>query len=142
MADQLSPEALAELLNLRSSEAETMGAVLRHCAEFGVALGGGAAVVTAGAGTIIVPGLGAVPGWLAGFAAGWASGTLACTMANRGIVIEALKQTLSDAGRPAADEGQAIARLRGELDRLRNPERPEGYELPGRVYRPKAGAAA
>ena len=105
------------VLGLNDSEAETMRAILRHCMiKGGLPLGGFAGVAIAGAGAVVVPGLGAVPGWLAGFAAGFASGTLMCTMAHRGAVIEALKQTLSQnalPGRPS--QGSEIMQLRAAL---------------------------
>jgi hypothetical protein len=142
MAGDLSPRDLAELLNLRDSEAETLKAVLAHCSKVGVAMGGFAAVGTATAGAITVPGIGSVPGWLVGFAAGWVSGTAMCTMAHRGIVIEGLKQILSDARHTNVGDNEAIAMLRSELDRLRNPERPEGFALPAKVADPRAARRA
>jgi hypothetical protein len=140
MTGDFSVRDLAELLNLREDEAETLKAVLSHCSKVGIGLGGTGAVGMAGAGTIIVPGVGAVPGWIVGFAAGWASGTLMCTMAHRGLVIEALKQIIGEARNTAVDDSQAVALLRTELDRLRNPERPGGYQLAGPVYGSRAGA--
>lgn len=112
--------SLTSILNLRDTEAETLIAVINHCARIGIATGGAGAVGMAGAGSVIVPGVGAVPGWLIGFAAGWAGGTAICTMAHRGVVVEGLKQLLSNAKRSPVSESQALAALKSELSRNRN----------------------
>ena len=120
MPNDQTLRSLTAILNLRDSEAETLRAVINHCAKFGVATGGAGAVAMAGAGSVVVPGVGAVPGWLVGFAAGWAGGTAVCTMAHRGLVIEALKQTVSSAKRTPVSESQALMALKTELSRNRN----------------------
>lgn len=119
MTDDQILSSLTGILNLRDTEIETLRAVFKHCAKFGIATGGATAVGTAGVGSVMVPGLGAVPGWIVGFAAGWAGGTAICTMAHRGIVIEALKQLASDAKRKPVSEQEAVALFKADLFGIR-----------------------
>ena len=111
--------ALSRLLGLHGTELLSMMAILRHCAvKGGVPLGAVGAVGMSGAGAVALPGLGAVPGWLAGFGAGFVSGTLMCSMAQRGVVIEALKRSLSAAGLPVRSEREALDALHAALAKL------------------------
>ena len=108
-----------EVLGLRDTEAQTMAAIVKECARtYGMVLGTTGAVGMAGAGSVLVPGIGAVPGWLAGFAGGFVGGTLMCTVARRGAVIEALKRSMSDARGGRVSDTQAMSALREELFRL------------------------
>lgn len=109
---------LSEVLGLHGTELETMMAVLRHCSQFGLATGGAGAVGGASAGSVTVPVVGAVPGWLIGFAAGFAGGTLVCSLAQRGLVIEALKGFLSAKGETVRSERDALHTLHVTLSKL------------------------
>jgi hypothetical protein len=98
---------LGQGLGLHGSEAETMMAVIRRCAVMGgLPLGATGAYGLAATGP---------HGWLIGFAAGFASGTLICTMAQRGVVVEALKQTIGHNRRRPVSEPEALAELRRAL---------------------------
>lgn len=109
----------SKLLGLHGTELETMTAIIRHCAvKGGMPLGAVGGVGMASAGSVAVPGVGAVPGWLVGFAAGFASGTLMCTMAQRGVVIEALKRLLSTNEHDVRSERDALNALHLTLSRL------------------------
>ena len=98
---------LGQGLGLHGSESETMVAVIRRCA-----LMGGLPLGATGAWGMIGTG---PHGWLIGFAAGFVSGTLICTMAQRGVVIEALKQTVGQTRRRPVSESEALTALRGAL---------------------------
>ncbi|HYD77452.1 hypothetical protein [Ramlibacter sp.] len=64
-------------------EHESLWSIAKRCAvTTGVPMGGGGAAMMASAGTVMVPGVGAVPGAVAGFLAGLAAGTAMCTAAN------------------------------------------------------------
>jgi hypothetical protein len=65
------------------SDQDTLWSIARKCAATtGIPLGGGFAVLGAGAGAVTVPGVGSIPGYLAGFLAGLATGTATCTALN------------------------------------------------------------
>ena len=107
-----------EVVGLRDTEAQTLAAIVKECmAGPGLAMGGAGAVGMAGAGSVAIPVIGAVPGWLAGFAAGMAAGTFMCTMARRGAVVEQLKQSMEFSGLSRPDEATALTLLRQELFR-------------------------
>jgi hypothetical protein len=68
---------------VRYDEHETLWSAARHCArKMGVPMAGGLAVVGAGAGSVTLPVLGAVPGYVAGMLAGFAIGTGSCMAVN------------------------------------------------------------
>jgi hypothetical protein len=81
---------------IRYDEHETLWKIAKRCAgQAGVPMGGGLAVAAAGAGAVVIPGVGAIPGYLAGFLAGLAGGSMACTAANLRYRNE-LRQLLDD----------------------------------------------
>ncbi|WP_205749010.1 hypothetical protein [Frigidibacter oleivorans] len=118
-AERQMQRELGTLLGLEQTEARTLAAIIRHCAlKGGIPLGGAGAVGMAGAGTVVIPVVGAVPGWLAGFAAGFVGGTLMCTLAQRGVVVQSLKQTLSSVSGRSPSETDALVQLRQTLARV------------------------
>ena len=81
---------------VRYDQHQTLWSVAKHCARtMGVPGAGGLAVLGAGAGSVTVPVLGAVPGYVAGMLAGFAMGTGSCMAVNLRYERE-LKQLLSD----------------------------------------------
>lgn len=75
-----------ELLSLgivSYSEQDTLWSIAGKCAKtVGLPMGAGVGLVGMQAGTVTIPGVGAVPGAVAGFLAGLAAGTAMCTAAN------------------------------------------------------------
>lgn len=64
-------------------EHESLWSIARRCAgTMGVPMGGAGLVMGAGAGTVTIPGVGAVPGAVAGFLAGFVAGTVTCSGLN------------------------------------------------------------
>jgi len=58
----------------------------KYCAKVtGIPMGGAAAVALAGAGSVTIPVVGAVPGYVAGFLAGALGGTVVCTVSRLSI---------------------------------------------------------
>lgn len=80
---------------LSYDETETLYDIAKRCSRLGVAMGAGVGYASAGAGAVVVPGVGAVPGYLVGFLAGMATGTAACVAVNlkfrdelKGLVVQ------------------------------------------------------
>ena len=68
----------------------------KSCARtLGLASGASAGVALAGVGSVTIPGVGAVPGYVAGFLAGLVGGTAVCTIQRASIKRE-LDQMLQD----------------------------------------------
>lgn len=67
-------------------EQETVWKIAQRCARTtGMATAGAGLIAGAGAGTVTIPGIGAIPGALAGFLAGLVGGTAMCTIANASL---------------------------------------------------------
>lgn len=105
MFDQAAREQLITMLTqhgimLSLSDQENFldiaGRCFRHA---GIRMGGGVGLMTSGAGAVMVPGVGAVPGWLLGFIAGAISGTGMCVMMNYGMREEIVKLVREARGR-------------------------------------------
>lgn len=80
-------------------EQETIWHVAQRCARStGVSVAGAGVVAGAAAGSVTVPGVGAVPGALAGFLAGLVGGTAMCTIANASL--RAQRRDLARGARP------------------------------------------
>jgi len=97
--EEMTDDFRRQLLGMgivRYDEQATLWDAARHCARtMGVPLAGGFAVVGAGAGSVTVPVLGAVPGYVAGMLAGFVLGTGACMAVNQGL-IDDLKRLLDN----------------------------------------------
>lgn len=82
----MTPEFQREILSLgiiSYQEQETLWDIATKCARMaGVPMAGAGFVIGAAAGTVTVPGIGAVPGALFGLLSGLATGTAICTAAN------------------------------------------------------------
>jgi hypothetical protein len=82
---------------LSMDEQETLWDITQRCARHaGVPMGGATAVAMASVGSVAIPGVGAVPGWLLGFLVGAASGTTMCVIMNYGVRDE-IVQLIRDA---------------------------------------------
>lgn len=68
-------------LSYRDDDLSYLWEVAKRCAKTsGASLGAAAGLMSAGAGAVAVPGVGAVPAWILGFLAGAATGTVTCTV--------------------------------------------------------------
>lgn len=73
----------------RPDEIAYLFEVAKSCARLsGLPLGAAMGAATAGVGSVIVPGIGSVPGWLVGVMAGFFSGTIMCTVFKGSIKTE------------------------------------------------------
>lgn len=71
-----------ELIGYSPSKVKFLWNTAKHCYKtLGIPMGVATGLATAGAGSVAIPGVGAVPGWVAGFLAGAVSGTTMCTIA-------------------------------------------------------------
>lgn len=83
-------------LNYDYDDVKYLFSVAKQCAKtFGVASGLTAGTMMAGAGSVTIPGVGAVPGYVAGFLAGMVGGTAICTL-QRASMKPGLDQLLRD----------------------------------------------
>lgn len=76
--------------------------VAKDCSRtMGMQFAAGGAAAGAAAGSMTIPGIGAVPGWLVGAAAGWVGGTAVCTVqiAPVHVAVDRLLDLLRSAGR-------------------------------------------
>lgn len=68
---------------LSYNEQETLFQIAKRCARTtGIPTAAAGGLLAMNAGTVIIPGIGAVPGYVAGALAGLFAGTLSCTMLN------------------------------------------------------------
>lgn len=71
-----------ELIGYSPSQLRFLWNTAKQCYRtLGIPMGVATGLATAGAGSVAIPGVGAIPGWVAGFLAGAASGTVMCTIA-------------------------------------------------------------
>lgn len=71
-----------ELIGYSHSQKLFLWNTAKQCFKMaGIPMGTGIGYMTAGAGSVTIPGIGAIPGWVAGFLAGAISGTVMCTIA-------------------------------------------------------------
>jgi hypothetical protein len=82
----LDQKFVAEMLQLgilSFPEQETLWSIAQRCARTaGIPMAGFGFVALANVGTVMVPGVGALPGAVAGALAGLAGGTISCVMLN------------------------------------------------------------
>jgi hypothetical protein len=75
------------------------------------------AMELAGSETVMVPGMGGMPGWVVGFAACWANGAARFTLAQGNVIIAGLRKLQREAGQSPESDHEAIYALRTALVR-------------------------
>jgi hypothetical protein len=80
--DQSFVQSMISIGIVSTKEQETVWDIVKRCKHVGGTVGAAVGAATATAGSVVVPGVGALPGWFAGALAGYAYGTFACTLAN------------------------------------------------------------
>lgn len=81
--DQAFVRELLKIGIVSYDQQESLFQIAKRCARTtGIPMAGAGGLIGMSAGTIIVPGVGSIPGYLAGALAGLVSGTVSCSMLN------------------------------------------------------------